>query len=143
MHTFFHGWRRKAGVVTLVIALALTAVWLRGLLLVDTLYLHHNDIGQWYLQSTNGELILEWERFFVVIPQPSFWSSISRGNPQWDDIGRRGIRWAWNWTGFRYLGDEESFVITLPVWCFVLPLTMLSIYLILWKLRKQELSSPN
>jgi hypothetical protein len=27
MHTFFHGWRRKAGVVTLVMAVVVTAAW--------------------------------------------------------------------------------------------------------------------
>jgi hypothetical protein len=31
MHTFFHGWRRKAGVVTLVMALVFAAIWVGGI----------------------------------------------------------------------------------------------------------------
>ena len=30
MHTFFHGWRRKAGVSTLVIACTLMAAWIKS-----------------------------------------------------------------------------------------------------------------
>ncbi len=30
MHTVFHGWRRKLGCVTLVMALALTGLWIRS-----------------------------------------------------------------------------------------------------------------
>ena len=31
MHTFFHGWRRKAGVVTLVMACAMMALWVHSI----------------------------------------------------------------------------------------------------------------
>jgi hypothetical protein len=39
MHTFFHGWRRKAGVVTLVIALVFIGGWIRSMSLLDVLQL--------------------------------------------------------------------------------------------------------
>jgi hypothetical protein len=35
MHTFFHGWRRKAGVATLLLALALIGGWIRSFQIFD------------------------------------------------------------------------------------------------------------
>lgn len=35
MWSFFHGWRRKAGVVTLVMALAMAAAWVRSCVVDD------------------------------------------------------------------------------------------------------------
>jgi hypothetical protein len=44
MHTFFHGWRRKAGVVTLGLALAMTAVWIRSRIVEDDLSFVYSDL---------------------------------------------------------------------------------------------------
>jgi hypothetical protein len=35
MHTFFHGWRRKAGLVSLVMALAMFGLWMRSMVHYD------------------------------------------------------------------------------------------------------------
>lgn len=35
MHTLFHGWRRKAGVATLVMACVLSGFWVRSLIFAD------------------------------------------------------------------------------------------------------------
>jgi hypothetical protein len=44
MREFFRGWRRKGGVVTLVIALAFTAVWLGSRIVEDDLSYVSSDL---------------------------------------------------------------------------------------------------
>jgi hypothetical protein len=51
VHTFFHDWRRKTGRVTLVVAVVVTAAWVRSLVIGDAFY-----FGDYEFISQNGRL---------------------------------------------------------------------------------------
>ena len=57
MREFFRGWRRKVGVVTLVVALTLMAMWLRSYLFNDEVLF---PCGQstWFVSSIHSRLSL-------------------------------------------------------------------------------------
>jgi hypothetical protein len=120
MHTFFPGWRRKAGCVLLVIALLVTCVWLRSLVVADAF-----DI--------------RWQRVYVrhgaVI---SVDGSVSATlNSQKRSRDQDGIYWV-------CIAKAEQkvslyhYALEIPYWSITMPLTLLSAYLILSKPRKRE-----
>jgi len=56
MFDFFHGWRRKAGCVLLVMAFAFTILWMRSMVVHDVVRLgEYNDCHYW-VTSDDGEL---------------------------------------------------------------------------------------
>lgn len=56
MRTFFRGWRRKAGVAALVVALALMAVWIRSTIVLDSiLIITNNGASNHEIISAAGE----------------------------------------------------------------------------------------
>lgn len=112
MHIFFYGWRRKAGVVALVMALALVCLWIRsGVAYCSTSLRLHGS--QYTLFSHNGGV--------------TFW------HQKETDFGYKETEWL-----------TPSIVAQRPGCSYpviVLPLTLLSAYLILWKPRKR--ACPN
>ena len=120
MKQFFHGWRRKAGGVTLVMALALTGLWIRTFVVADFIQLEHLAFGTarggiyWaYFQSKQN---WDWE----TTPESTLHSSF--GNMSLAEILRNEL-------------SSEIRCGYALYWWFVLPLTLLSAYMILWKPR--------
>ncbi|HEY4258606.1 MAG TPA: hypothetical protein VGM98_00540 [Schlesneria sp.] len=110
MHEFFRGWRRKAGIVTLVTAGVMFVVWMRSLTTYDAIHCklpwvssssEDREYDSDILASFDGMLL---NRRVFSAPE-----------------------------GFR---DEDIWAI--PHWSIVLPLTLLSAYLLLWKPRKRD-----
>jgi hypothetical protein len=134
MKEFFCGWRRKAGTVTLVMALAVAGIWMRSRVVCDTLQFKFggrlHDIVS-YSNQTSG---VSW-KFDLAFPEVLDWGSIPLNEVDADDIEGTLANYR---EGYRDLGFFEWHV---PHWLLVLPLSLLSAYLILWKPRKQ--SSPN
>jgi hypothetical protein len=131
MHTFFHGWRRKTGVVTLVMSCALMGLWMRSQLITDTWCW---SIGHETEVVISGDGMLSWWRLSTQRPVARFWNpgfvvQTSDGT-RYANIGDWGVE----------LGLSDS--MTVPYWPFVIPLTLFSAYLMLWKPRK-GLSSPS
>lgn len=113
MHEFFHGWQRKVGCVTLVMALAVCAMWIRNSVVSD-LFL----IGQVSVHFSRGGVV--WS-----IDDGSMWHWGS-----WEHLPKD-----WNANGTHlHFGSNTAVV---PYWCIVLLLSLLSAYLILWKPRKR------
>jgi hypothetical protein len=120
MREFFHGWRQKAGVVTLVITLALAALWCRS--------------------------YAELDRFWIHLPTSSHVIYSVRGATGWAIQGARPEEPFVSWEHesaspftepYRYWKfNSESWEIV--DWILVCPLTLLSAYLIVWKPRKQQ-----
>ena len=124
MREFFHGWRRKAGCVALVLACAVMGLWFRSFAIFDVISLA-NGQQQHQIASASGRL---------------FWgawrerSRHSRPRNEWERIGTS-----------RRTRDEvdiqlesfHNFRWIIPYWSVVLPLTLLSAYLILWEPRKR------
>ncbi|MDB5346665.1 MAG: hypothetical protein JWP89_5042 [Schlesneria sp.] len=118
MHTFFHGWRRKAGLVTLVMALALTGMWIRS---------HDVWIAIWFPCGS-------WHYCLISADGNLSWCSLNKTDFEQllDDCmgGRYGFHGCGICTSLYRFGHE---IPTIPHWFLVIPLTLLSAYLILWK----------
>jgi hypothetical protein len=108
MREFFKGWRRKAGCVALVMAVALAGIWVRGLVAPKSVKIQVGHRIHW-LTTIDGRLI---------------WESA-------DKVHGMGLL------------EEESSLTALPnkrrriinLRTTILPMTLLSAYLILWKPR--------
>jgi hypothetical protein len=131
MQAFFRGWRRKGGCVALVMALSVVGIWCRSTVIDDRII-----------------FAIAGRRFTLCSWDGRIFSSSLTG-PEWFD---------WRWT--TSVNDREHFrqqetrffeqLASLPIWengrlaltfhywILVLPLTLLSAYLILWKPRKRS-----
>lgn len=93
MKEFFHGWRRRAGVVTLVMALALFGLWGRSLCIVDVV-----SVLQLDLQSAHGHL-----NWFADLSDEDavYWQTYSF-DPDWHIIrpGSPIVEWQFQVAGF-------------------------------------------
>jgi hypothetical protein len=129
MQTFFHGWRRKMGVVTLVMACLATGLWVRTLFFADQIcfaigdrkhYINSGQSGLTWL-SVDRSPVLEW---YTVLSEEDF-EQLHLNRPLAESLNE----------GFAILTDRGINPVCryLLYWWLVLPLTLLSAYLILWK----------
>ena len=142
MREFFRGSRRKIGVVTLLVACVFTAGWVRSLSVQDHLLLQN----EWWVEvllSVNGEL--GWLSLFGVPGISSWGSAKSYSLDEKLQVGpyswMGGIRWRWRSFGFgfrelRFGQDVTLRLRTIPYWSIVIPLTAISLWLLLFKPRK-------
>jgi hypothetical protein len=127
MREFLHGWRRKAGVISLVLACLFTGAWVRSFKSTDTVTIRSGEFTYECLASIDcrlGWLRSTEERDDSTDPEfgPTFpkWKSTSfRSGP--DASGQRfavtlpdspgflvgesffeapSVRWKWRWCGF-------------------------------------------
>lgn len=106
---FFHGWRRKAGCVTLMLAVLLMALWIRSDILFDQIAFDGN-----LFISNSGCLAWDWQAWRGCDADLTDWHS-EKASP-FDEawyFGRDGVRF--------------------PYWALVVPLTLVSAYLIFRK----------
>lgn len=115
MGTFFHGWRRKTGCVTLTVAMLLLALWIRSDILFDQIALDGN-----LFISNSGCLVWDWQA----------WRGCDADLTDWHSEKASPFDEAW------YFGPDG---VRLPYWALVAPLTLLSGYLLL---RKQVTTKP-
>ncbi|MDB5347258.1 MAG: hypothetical protein JWP89_5635 [Schlesneria sp.] len=173
MRIFFHGWRRKAGVVTLVMALALMGLSVRSRVLDDKIiwtvngwkYLIHSERGviSWFswevrvwddivLSAEDAKILgLPTHISFRVSSQFPEWQSESASEPAQEApfVNPEKISFM---CGDPLLGFPDNKYLTadhfkfedvrysthaFPNWSLILPLTLLSACLILWKPRKR------
>ncbi len=128
MWSFVHGWRRKAGIVTLVMALAFMAAWVRSLNSAEKIDVHFGRSNLVFLSGCGRFVALHGYLCDVVF----------------EDIeGSRSIRFVlrvaqgtsgYSWSSWP--ADEVSLSgnrTLVPYWSVTIPLTLLSAYLILLK----------
>ncbi|MDB5345651.1 MAG: hypothetical protein JWP89_4028 [Schlesneria sp.] len=144
MHTFFHGRRRKAGIVTLVMACLVVGMWMRSLLVRDQIsFWDRATLRQ--IASDDGTLRfgrVTWtdHDFEDVSPWPQFRisdrSSGHSNDEYWEDFE---MAWRAGAGGFDFgrgfYADQQRERWVVPYWSLVTPLTLVSVYLILWKPR--------
>jgi hypothetical protein len=165
MEEFFKGWRRKAGCVTLMLAGAFCSVWHRSYSTFDRIdgFMAARLIHG-YVVSTNGDLNIirrfplppDYAMNSLHLKKWVFWrtkfasrdetvllernSQISFPTPDcWSEFT---VAWRFDFAGF-HCGkgrhstwdswDVQLWVI--PYWMITLTLSLLSVYLILWKPR--------
>ena len=131
MHIFLHGWRRKAGVVSLVVACVSMGIWFRSTFKGDYLRQERGSISHVFI-SADGELkSLSWKS-----------SGQLKGNDISLGLSPGFLSKSYTTTVNELTTSNVSFrEFHLPYWSITIPLTLLSAYLILWKPRKCQ--SPN
>lgn len=149
MGEFFKRWQRKAGCVALMLAIALTFGWLRSEFITDRLY-----FGKSLLESTGGATHFSWMEDSDDIELS--WDSqerksydgntrgVLRGEYLWHPVWRYSL--AGLEIGFvedRRLGMKTAYFAQCPYQWIVLPLTLLSAPLILWRPRKRNSFEPS
>lgn len=163
MRQFFHGWRRKAGCVVLVLACALMGAWIRSLVVFDEINCSLGRESAVAMVSWKGAFALrfgwdkydswdEWvwhsredDHYGYLDPASEFYrfeQPIPDGSGcfvTWYLHGENGG------LGFSPVNQRDhcrmAFVI-LPYWSLVIPLTLLSAYLIFWKPRRRTTAMP-
>jgi hypothetical protein len=136
MREIFHGWRRKAGVVTLLIACAVFGLWMRSIYTGDIVSL---PIGQSrFVSLCSSNQCVVWGRHRLLGFDEVYFRYYSTFRPKDWPNSTTDLVWHWRCGDFgsaRYKYDEIEYVI-FPHWSVVLPLTVLSAYLILWRPQK-------
>jgi hypothetical protein len=146
MREFLRGWRRKAGVATLVMAMALCGAWLRSLSIEDEVYFPIGQTMPVLLFSRDGYFV--WAKFGIVD-----WNDLKGMSPHWrasahnpqsrrhEPLFFENVGFTWRWWICAIVDDVvprrgyRFFVISYG--CLTIPFTLLSAYLILWKPRKR------
>ena len=144
MQEFFHGWRPKVGCVTLAIACVFLTGWVRSLTELDII-VRLNPHTTFVVLSANGTL--SWETMWpITTPRPSRWMfrhQADSTNETFDvPLGFLGL-------GFDF--RDQSMIQTMPgsapsilqsktwqapYWSLVIPLTAISVWLLLSKSRQ-------
>jgi hypothetical protein len=153
MRIFFNGWRRRAGCITLLFALALMGAWLKSLRIHDEWKPWKSDAVVYITASENGRLVFgriykprmlvtgpftESETNILIINKERMISGVVF-KKDWEvnrylfSLERRSHFW---WNPFTPATIELELLV-IPYSSIVLPLTLLSAYLILWMPRKR------
>ena len=141
MGEFFRGWRRKIGVVTLVMALLFMGGWVRSLSIQDVLSFHSGRHTSEHLSSVKCVLVLqrgEIDDAEYMMTFPKWTANEFDSETKWFD--ETGMVWRWQLYGFGFgelpndliEGVQEKYFF-IPHWSIVLPLILNSAYLLLSK----------
>ena len=150
MREFFRGWKRKLGVVTLVIACLFMGVWLRSHAILDriTLFTRHEMFER--ISVRQGQIALFSTAAHPAQKSPE-WASFNpvSGLFPWEDELQRGQgNWRWRFFGigvWEYKADHDWWSKWYVLQCrtIVYPLTLLSAWLLLSKPRPaKQTESP-
>lgn len=124
MPDFFRGWRRKIGCVMLVVASVLAVTWGRSFIIRDTIVFGLNGTGH-YIVCTAGRI--EW---------PTWWYADGHSPMTGMDwISGPEMSQPWILSVSNNIPVVSTWIVS--YWWLVLPCSMLSAYLILWKPRKR------
>lgn len=147
MPGYFKPWRRKFGVVTLVLVCQFTAAWVRSKVIQDEFTYATGATSGQIIATKDGHLL--WMIFHNVrptlLPDFPYWS-----NEPFQTFDKfytdKSKTWKWRFCGF-YSGtapNPKSTIFLVSFWSIVIPLTLISVWLLLSKprtARKPE-SSP-
>ena len=124
MPEFFRGWKRKTGVATLEIACVFVARWIRS-----GIYSDGTHFSVWF---TTRIVIGSAEQSIALGTMPADDWGIPEFFSNIDEPFHQIVDWDWQWCGFGS-GHVPSgaYLWVLPYWSIVVPLTLLSGYLLL------------
>lgn len=183
--TYFKALRRKFGVVTLLMACMLAAVWVRSHVVCDTISWWGTNTDD-CLSTTTSSVVWQRTRMTpriepqknvvketvatevevngkIVVVENEILRNVTvtehviykhwethppSGDSAYDD--EPGLRWRWRCYGFglgefdQVSSEQQLFIklLYIPFWSFVLPLTLISGYLLLSNPRVEETSGP-
>jgi hypothetical protein len=160
MGTYFKPWRRKIGLVTLILACVFATGWIRGLSRRDKLIINGESttvvvwLNNQLVSSMSGITAgVYWRDEGVGQPKSTSmnWSSLPiltseqvntclsqdaafRNSPEWAAEGN----WERKFVGFCFFGAKNRTLVFAPYWSIVIPLTLLSAWLLLAKTHKPK-----
>ena len=146
MTELFRGWRRKAGVLTLVLSCVFMGGWLRSQICSDLVSFGGREGQRFYCLRTYRNCLVwetaESEFDKMVRPGWSFVIGLLQIDDQFGNLG--DYRWRRNWYEFDF--GEKYFEQTclqrtywsVPYWSIVSPLTVISFWLLLPKPSKSN-----
>lgn len=123
MCDFFTGWRRKAGCVTLIVACAVSSMWIRSRSIADDIFLTVGD-RRLHLRSAYGQF------FWGGWPAEGR-SHFHQNSDRIEDLEAEGFNWAR--FGLREMPPNNSVHWAVPGSYLAIPLTLLSAWLLLGK----------
>ena len=153
MREFFRGWKRKLGVVTLVLACVFAAGWVRSLSVCDQFSMPLRKHHHVYFASLNQTLF--WSQDESPAPYPTL-GAYALPKAAWDDWAHAGewdeVEWTWRRFGFA-IGErtiqygpsplKKVLAVAFPYWSIVIPPTFLSAWLLLSKPRPAKQTAPS
>ena len=143
MREFFRGWRRKAGLAALATALLLMTGWMRSYIIRDAILIRYPGAHHFVLSTSGG---IGWLNYAQSQSEPKYltqWRSTKTpGAVTADHLGGLEVARRWEWCGFS-VGSAaypphssrpaQLEIWIAPYWPLVLPLTLLSAWLLLIK----------
>lgn len=146
MREFFRGWRRKAGCLTLVLACVLAAGWIRSYAHIDNLLLitdqtlngvlSINGATTWgtnWMTDGSKQQFDTWLKWKTAPVTPLMNVSTPDGTTYHWKYSLGGFQlYRYDWSRF----NQSGMACTLPYWSIVIPLTLLSAWLLLSKQRE-------
>ena len=140
MGDFFHGWRRKTGIVTLLMACVFMAGWVATMNVLwlfefpsgkhtfEQWAIFNGDVTRWMMNTESGPTQL------MPLSFTRYWMEVRRNAPAEDS--ESGLIYHWQWYGFgvghSVHADEDTFW-NIRFRSIIIPLTLLSAYLLLTK----------
>ena len=144
MGEFFKLWRRRVGVVTLLLACGSMDLWIRSKKVLDLIRLP-------FIKSTTIYLLSDKKTICFGISSGAHWTSgVWQSKPagRANDLGaERYFTWYENRLGFGIAGNDSwpnslQREVDVPYWYVVIPLTLLSAWLLLSKPRQSKSKIP-
>jgi hypothetical protein len=140
MRDFFQGWRRKAGIVALVITCGVAAMSLRSLLFEDLILIYRGGSLttvssleghiEWNIAGESNDDWMGWEVLELSLGRDAI------GRFEDDEIDYKWERMGFIVASGKSVRGASLNQLQLPHWSLIFPLTLLSAYLIFWKPRK-------
>ncbi len=155
MGEFFKGWRRKTGLALLAMACVLMVGWMRSRLFQDTFTVSLRSSSQIRLVSASQHLVIAKINISMAEGEASnrerFWMSRRIDFTGWLFTSADTTPIYFGFHGHSFWIDEHLIVVFgtsvsvtklhFPYWSLVLPLTLLSAWMILIKPRKVKLAT--
>ena len=146
MSTFFHGWRRKAGIAATLMAFILALGWIRSQFATDIIRVTTSEHKTNGIMSDNGQIA--WSAFHhptLVFPFPDFpaWVADDRlhSTTLRDLMETELMKWSWRFQSFgsgKVINPDGSAfsLLVVPYWFVTLPMA-LTAYLLLSESKKR------
>lgn len=148
MGDLLQGWRRKVGVVTLLLALLTAGAWCRSQHQVDVVTIESGSSRQIFA-STEGRLVWDQRQIQMLGRRGTSRFSLTLRIDVGETVNKSRFRYLDDWSikwrrrgwGFDFgeasqLSGTHVIFRAVPYWTIVLASTLFSAYLILWKPRK-------
>lgn len=145
MGGYFHGWKRRIGILTLLMACVITAGWVRNSFFIESILVAFGRTSAAWLWSSDSALCLETHQIdddvqlddFPVFPQFFSRNRNFSEDSIWRNIEDPLFLLHRKWCGFGFdVNDDSTIRTVVPYWSLVLPTTLLSAWLLLSKPRQ-------